>query len=46
MSTPCDAEERDELANLFKDICPKLYDTIMHWGKETPKETPEETPPA
>lgn len=44
MSTPCEKTERDELANLFKDVCPKLYDTIMNWGKVPLKETPEETP--
>ena len=40
MSTPCDKTERDELANLFKDICPKLYETIMNWGEVPLKETP------
>lgn len=33
LSTPCDKAERDELANLFKDLCPPLYDTIMNWGE-------------
>lgn len=33
LSTPCEKEERDELANLFKELCPPLYDTIMKWGK-------------
>lgn len=45
MSISCNAEERGELANLFKDICPKLYKTILNKGV-TPEETPEETPPA
>ncbi len=40
MSTPCDKTERDELANLFKDVCPKLYDTIMNWGEVPSEETP------
>ena len=43
LSTPCDKEERDELANLFKDLCPPLYRTIMNWGGRPPEETPEET---
>lgn len=29
----CEKEERDELANLFKELCPPLYDTIMNWGE-------------
>lgn len=33
LSTPCDKEKRDELANLFKELCPPLYETIMRWGK-------------
>lgn len=33
LSTPCEREERDELANLFKELCPPLYDTIMNRGK-------------
>lgn len=33
LSTPCEKEERDELANLFKELCPPLYDTIMNWGE-------------
>lgn len=33
LSTPCEKEERDELANLFKELCPPLYDTIMKWGE-------------
>jgi hypothetical protein len=33
LSTPCDKAERDELANLFKDLCPPLYKTIMNWGE-------------
>lgn len=40
MSTPCDKTERDELANLFKYICPKLYETIMNWGEVSTEETP------
>ena len=33
LSTPCEKEERDELANLFKELCPPLYETIMKWGE-------------
>ena len=33
LSTPCDKAERDELANLFKELCPPLYKTIMNWGE-------------
>lgn len=44
LSTPCDKEERDELANLFKDLCPPLYATIMNWGELPPEVTPEVTP--
>lgn len=33
LSTPCEKEERDELANLFKELCPPLYATIMNWGE-------------
>lgn len=33
LSTPCDKAERDELANLFKELCPPLYETIMNWGE-------------
>ena len=33
LSTPCEKEERDELANLLKELCPPLYDTIMKWGE-------------
>ena len=40
MSTPCEKEERNELANLFKNVCPKLYSTIMNWGELPPEETP------
>ena len=40
MSTPCEKNERDELANLFKDVCPQLYSTIMNWGELPPEETP------
>ncbi len=44
LSTPCSNEERDELANLFKDLCPPLYATIMERGGSRPKATPEVTP--
>ena len=37
-------EERNELANLFKDLCPPLYRTIMNKGVRPPEETSEETP--
>ena len=40
MSTPCEKQDRDELANLFKDVCPQLYRTIMNWGELPPEETP------
>lgn len=40
ISTPCDNDERDELANLFKDLCPPLYATIMNRGKLPPEVTP------
>ena len=40
MSTPCEKNERDELANLFKDVCPQLYSTIMNWGELPPEEPP------
>lgn len=44
MSEPCSKKERDELANLFKDLCPRLYATIMNRG-ELPREvTPQVTP--
>jgi len=33
LSSPCDKAERDELANLFKELCPPLYKTIMNWGE-------------
>ena len=33
LSTPCDKAERNELANLFKKLCPPLYMTIMNWGE-------------
>ncbi len=33
LSTPCDKAERDELANLFKELCPPLYKTIMNRGE-------------
>ncbi len=33
LSTPCDKAERDELAYLFKELCPPLYKTIMNWGE-------------
>lgn len=33
LSCPCENEERDELANLFKDLCPPLYATIMNRGE-------------
>lgn len=42
LATPCDKEERDHLANLFKDLCPKLYATIMNWGELPPEVTPKE----
>ncbi len=41
MSEPCAKEERDELADIFKDVCPKLHDTIMNWGEDTPEDTPQ-----
>lgn len=44
MSSPCDKEERNELAALFKGICPPLYATIMNWGKTPPEVTPEVIP--
>ena len=44
LSTPCSNEERDELANLFKDLCPPLYATIMERGGSHSKATPEATP--
>ena len=40
LSTPCDNNERDELANLFKDLCPDLYATIMNRGELPPEVTP------
>ena len=40
LSTPCDNNERDELANLFKDLCPELYATIMNRGELPPEVTP------
>lgn len=42
LSTPCDDKERDELANLFKDLCPPLYATIMNRGELPPGVTPFE----
>ena len=46
LSTPCEKEEKEELANLFKDLCPHLYDVIMNKGKlpfgVTPKVTPHD----
>ncbi len=44
LSTPCDKKKRDELADLFKDLCPLLYNTIKNWGERPHEETPEETP--
>lgn len=32
LSTPCEKEEKEELANIFKDLCPRLYKTIMNKG--------------
>ena len=40
LSTPCDKAERNELANLFKDLCPPLYESIMNWGKLPQEVTP------
>lgn len=46
LSTPCEKEEKEELANLFKDLCPHLYDVIMNKGRlpfgVTPKVTPHD----
>lgn len=42
LSTPCDNEERDELAMLFKDLCPRLYATIMNRGELPPEVTPSD----
>ena len=44
LSEPCSKEERDELANLFKDLSPLLYKTIMNRGERPPEVTPEVTP--
>ena len=44
MSTPCNKTERDELANLFKKISPKLYETIMNWGEVPPPRRPRRRP--
>ncbi len=35
-TTDIENEKRDELANLFKDLCPPLYETIMNRGQVTP----------
>ena len=40
MSTPCEKEKREELANLFKVLSPQLYTTIMHRGELPPEVTP------
>lgn len=44
IASACEKEERDELANIFKDLSPQLYQTIMNWGELPPEETPQETP--
>lgn len=44
LSTPCTNVERDELAELFKDLCPRLSATIMNRG-ELPPELPPGLPP-
>lgn len=43
-SAPCEREDRDKLANMFKDLCPLLHKTIMNWGVVPSEETPLETP--
>ncbi len=40
LSTPCDNDERDCLAALFKDLSPELYATIMNRGELPPEVTP------
>lgn len=42
LSTPCENDERDALANLFKDLCPRLYATIMNRGELPPEFTSSE----
>lgn len=42
LSFPCENNERDELANLFKDLSPRLYATIMNRGELPPEVTPFE----
>lgn len=44
LGSNCEKEERNELASLFEDLCPKLYESIMNWGERPPEETPEATP--
>lgn len=44
LSEGCEKEERDELANIFKDLCPPLYRTIMNRGERPHEATPEATP--
>jgi len=40
LSTPCDNDERDRLAALFKVLSPELYATIMNRGELPPEVTP------
>ena len=48
LSTPCNKTERDELAELFKDLSPRLFATIMNWGELPPELPPltEKLPPS
>ena len=44
LSNPCEKAEKEKLANLFKDLCPHLYDVIMNKGERLPQDTPQDTP--
>jgi hypothetical protein len=44
LSISCNKEDKEELANIFKVLCPLLYSTIMNKGVLPPGETPQETP--
>ena len=44
LSTPCEKEEQEELANLFKDLSPDLYNTILKRGEPQQNTTSEVTP--
>lgn len=44
LSNPCEKAEKEQLANLFKDLCPHLYDVIMNKGERLPQDTPQDTP--